>query len=108
MKHVIFNLLKNALYAIASTGKGEIFLSIISGKKGAANRLVFKDTGPGIPPEHLRHIFDRFYTKTEHGSGIGLAFCQSVIQSFEGNISCLSSLGEHTTFTLSFPSQQNG
>jgi signal transduction histidine kinase len=106
MKHVLFNLFKNALYAIASTGKGEIFIIIeprgnTRGKR--VNQLIFKDTGPGIPPENLRHIFDRFYTKKEHGTGIGLAFCQSVIQSFGGEITCTSRPGDYTTFTISFP-----
>jgi len=103
-KHVLFNLLKNALYAVASAGKGEIFITIepATNSKGK-NRLIFKDTGSGIPPENLRHIFDRFYTKKEHGAGIGLAFCQSVIQGFGGEITCTSNLGEYTTFTISLP-----
>lgn len=103
-KHVMFNLLKNALYAIASAGKGEIFITIEpeTNRKGK-NRLIFKDTGPGIPPENLRHIFDRFYTKKEHGAGIGLAFCKSAIQGFGGEITCTSREGEHTTFTISLP-----
>ena len=60
-KHVLFNLIKNALYAIASAGKGGIFITI---EADAANnskcRLIFKDTGLGISPDNLRHIFDRF------------------------------------------------
>ncbi|MGV8949167.1 MAG: sensor histidine kinase [Candidatus Paracaedibacter sp.] len=106
MKHVLFNLFKNSLYAIASIGKGEIFITVETGENAKGkkiNQLIFKDTGPGIPPENLRHIFDRFYTKTEHGTGIGLAFCQSVIQGFGGEITCTSRQGEHTTFTVSFP-----
>lgn len=104
VKHVLYNLIKNALYAIAAAGKGEIVISI--GLDEAAinkGQLIFKDTGPGIPPENLPHIFDRFYTKTEHGTGIGLAFCQSVIKGLEGDIICTSRMGEHTTFTISFP-----
>lgn len=69
------------------------------------NQFVFKDTGPGMSSEVLRHIFDRFYTKTEHGSGIGLAFCQSVIQSFGGEMTCASEQDQHTTFTISLPVQ---
>jgi signal transduction histidine kinase len=106
MKHVLFNLFKNALYAINSTGKGEIYITIEPGQNTRGkitNKLIFKDTGPGISPENLLHIFDRFFTKTEHGTGIGLAFCQSVVQSFGGEVTCMSRLGEHTTFTISFP-----
>lgn len=102
-KHVLFNLLKNALYAIAAATKGEIFISLEPGQK--VNRLIFKDTGPGISPQNLRHIFDRFYTKTEHGTGIGLAFCQSVIHGFGGEILCTSQPGQHTTFTITLPAQ---
>jgi signal transduction histidine kinase len=111
MKHVLFNLFKNALYAIASSGKGEIFITIEPGQNTRSkktNQLIFKDTGPGIPPENLRHIFDRFYTKKEHGTGIGLAFCQSVIQSFGGEITCTSQPGDHTTFVISFPALLEG
>lgn len=104
MKHVLFNLFKNALYAINSTGKGEIFITIVpGGENEKINQLIFKDTGSGIPSKYLRHIFDRFYTKTEHGTGIGLAFCQSVVQSFGGEIKCTSRQGEHATFTISLP-----
>jgi signal transduction histidine kinase len=106
LKHVLFNLFKNALYAIAVAGKGEIFITIEPAeKKGDKkfSRLIFKDTGPGMPPQVLRHIFDRFYTKTEHGTGIGLAFCQNVMHGFGGEIACTSQHGEYTTFTLSFP-----
>jgi len=107
-KHVFYNLIKNALYAIASSGKGEIFITIDPArdndkKSESMNKLIFKDTGSGISPDILRHIFDRFYTKTEHGAGIGLAFCQSVIQSFGGDIVCSSQQGEHTTFTIFLP-----
>jgi signal transduction histidine kinase len=106
MKHVLFNLLKNALYAIAAAGKGEVFMTIKPAEEGKGKKLhqfIFKDTGSGMSSEVLRHIFDRFYTKTEHGSGIGLAFCQSVIQSFGGEIACDSAQGQHTTFTISLP-----
>lgn len=103
MKHVLFNLFKNALYAINSAGKGEIFITLAPAENEKTNYLIFKDTALGIQPEYLRHIFDRFYTKTEHGTGIGLAFCQSVVQSFGGEIRCKSCQGEHATFIISLP-----
>jgi signal transduction histidine kinase len=70
-----------------------------------AKRLIFKDTGKGIASKDLPFVFDRFYTQTPHGTGIGLAFCQDVLKRFGGSIVCDSVEGEYTIFTLSFPSQ---
>ncbi|MCC2647096.1 MAG: sensor histidine kinase [Rickettsiaceae bacterium] len=100
--HVIFNLLKNALYYVKSKpGKGKI---IIWAEKGTNfNILYFKDTGPGISAKSLPIIFDRFYSNTEHGTGIGLAFCRLVINSVGGIIDCESVEGEYTLFTIKLP-----
>jgi two-component system, CAI-1 autoinducer sensor kinase/phosphatase CqsS len=98
---VIFNLLKNALYAIAAVNKGDICISISAGKTG--HILRFTDTASGIPPSVLNRIFDTFYTtKQSAGTGIGLAFCQRVMKSFYGDMRCESVEGQYTTFTLSF------
>ena len=103
-KHVLFNLIKNALYAIASAGKGGMFITLEADATNKSKcRLIFKDTGLGISPDNLRHIFDRFYTKTLHGTGIGLAFCKATIEGFGGDITCTSKEGEHTTFTITLP-----
>jgi len=51
----------------------------------------------------LPKIFDRFFSSTHHGSGIGLAFCKLVMQAYGGNITCQSQQGEFTEFVLSFP-----
>lgn len=106
MVHVLFNLIKNALRHIARAGKGEVSIRIHASP--AANRLVVRDTGGGIPPDMLPHIFQRFYTSTGSndsvlGAGIGLAFCRDVMTSFGGTIECTSVSGDFTEFVLSFP-----
>lgn len=101
LTHVIFNLLKNALYYIRAARKGLITIWIEHGK--SYNRLHFKDTAQGIPPEILSHIFDRFYSKTLHGAGVGLAFCKMVMKGFAGDIKCISEEGKFTEFVLYFP-----
>ena len=98
MKHVLFNLLKNALYYVKAARKGEISIWVESTPKG--NYLYFKDTGKGVAASVVPHIFDRFYAHTRHGTGIGLAFCKTVIESFGGTIVCDSIEGEYTTFIL--------
>lgn len=106
MKHVFYNLLKNALNAIDwNEKKGEIFIELVPGEK--IHTVLFKDTAKGISPKNLPRIFDRFYTKnTCQGTGIGLAFCRSVIRDFGGDISCESVENEYTLFTLHLPALQ--
>jgi two-component system CAI-1 autoinducer sensor kinase/phosphatase CqsS len=106
MVHVLFNLIKNSLYYIAKAGKGRIFISV--DKSPSGNLLIFRDTGSGVPPEILPNIFTQFYSWSPDndnrvGAGIGLAFCRSVMTSFNGSIHCKSQLGEYTEFTLTFP-----
>lgn len=99
--HILFNLWKNALYYIAKARKGmiEIWLT----QSDDCNFLYFKDTGTGIPAAEVPYIFDRFFTKTLHGAGIGLTFCKTVMESFGGAITCESVEGDYTQFALRFP-----
>ena len=101
MQHVLFNLMKNALYAIADAQKGEI--SIWTESDERQHRLVFKDTGKGMSRAQQSKLFNHFYTTTFMGTGIGLSFCKMVMHRFGGEISCKSELGKYTIFTLSFP-----
>jgi two-component system CAI-1 autoinducer sensor kinase/phosphatase CqsS len=106
MVHVLFNLLKNAVYHVTKAGKGQIAIRLESAPEGG--RLVFRDTGPGIPPQVLPHIFTRFYSWSwghddGSGAGIGLAYCRSVMQAFGGSITCESIAGEFSEFVLTFP-----
>ncbi len=102
LTHVVFNLLKNALYYIEAAQKGEITIWFNSDDKDF-HHIHFKDTSQGITPEDLPRIFDRFYTRRYHGTGIGLAFCRTVMRVHKGNIICQSVLGEYAEFIISFP-----
>ena len=99
--HVLFNLFKNALYYIASAQKGKIYIRLE--KRENKNLLYFKDTGKGIAKDVLPYIFDRFYSKTEGGVGIGLSFCKMAMEWMGGDIICRSIENEYTEFVLHFP-----
>ncbi|TAL62654.1 MAG: HAMP domain-containing histidine kinase [Legionella sp.] len=101
MQHVLFNLIKNSLYVIATAQRGEITLWMELGEK--FNYLYFKDTATGMSSQQLSRLFDHFYTTTFMGTGIGLSFCKLVMHGFGGQIHCDSQEGEYTLFTLSFP-----
>lgn len=99
--HVLHNLLKNALHIIASAGKGDIKIYGID--EGNKVRLVFSDTAKGIAPEHLPHIFERFYTtkkETAKSIGLGLYFCKMALKKMGAEIQCESTFGEYTQFTI--------
>jgi len=100
-KHIIYNLNKNALLFIRKARKGEIFITAKSGEK--ENVLIFKDTGPGIPQEILKNLFQPFYSRSQNGTGVGLTLCKNIMENFGGRISCEAVEGEFSAFSLWFP-----
>ena len=68
----------------------------------------FSDTGPGIPPADLPHIFEPFYTTKAEGTGLGLAISYSIIERHGGVLQVDSTRGQGTTFTLRLPKSEDG
>ena len=101
IRHIMFNLLKNAIHYVLKANKGEIYIWMEQGEE--SNTLHFKDTGSGMSPHVLEHVFDHFFTETHHGTGVGLALCSMFMEEFDGTISCDSVEGEYTHFKMSFP-----
>ncbi len=102
MIFVLSNMIKNSLYAMKASEKGEIHIRVAC--EDRTGLLTFTDTASGIPKAIIKRIFDTYYsTKQSAGAGVGLAFCQRVIKAFGGQIRCDSIDGEYTTFTMSMP-----
>ena len=101
--HILFNLTKNALRAIENAGKGTITIKLKPEKD--FNKLVFTDTATGVAKEFLPKMFKLFESQStaQGGTGIGLAFCKLIMQSYGGDIVCDPVEGEYTEFTLTFP-----
>ena len=72
------------------------------------------DTGPGIPEEALRHLFQRFYradksrSRDAGGTGLGLAIAYEIAQSHQGNLEVVSTVGSGSTFTVTLPANGDG
>ncbi|TXD91843.1 ATP-binding protein, partial [Ralstonia pseudosolanacearum] len=105
LMHVLFNLLKNALYAIRIARKGHIEIS--AWPDGDSYVLAIRDSAMGIPPSVQRRIFDPFFSTklADQGTGVGLTFCRRVVEAFGGHIRCESVVDEYTLFTLHLPRQ---
>jgi signal transduction histidine kinase len=94
-------LIKNALHFIHAERKGKIFIWIENHEN--KNTVHIKDTAKGMSTAVLAHIFDEFFTNREGGTGLGLTFCQIIMNAFGGKITCKSVDGEYAEFILHFP-----
>ena len=99
------NLLDNAL--TYSRHGGRITLATIATPTGVTLRVA--DTGCGISPEHLPHLFEKFFRapgqERGSGTGLGLAIVREIIVAHGGTITCSSEPGTGTTFTITLPKE---
>jgi signal transduction histidine kinase/DNA-binding response OmpR family regulator/ligand-binding sensor domain-containing protein len=104
---VVANLLSNAFKF--TPDRGSIRVSVDAPGDGSIARVRVSDSGPGIPAEHLPHIFDRFYqvdetnTRAQPGTGIGLSLARELTELHGGTLEVESGSGGGATFTLSIP-----
>jgi heavy metal sensor kinase len=106
LRQVCYNLLDNAIKYTPATGT----IVVQAQRKDRFALVAFRDTGIGIPPEHLPHVFDRFYrvdkarSRAEGGTGLGLSIAQSIIAAHGGWIELVSTPGQGTNCTIALPS----
>lgn len=96
------NLIFNAISFTAAGGS----ISINVRQNGNALEFAVTDTGCGITPEHLPHIFEQFYSVregTSQGSGLGLYIAKLTVEELRGTISVTSQLTKGSTFLISLP-----
>ena len=104
IREVITNLFDNAC---KYTEKGKISLGL-TGNENVV-QIYIRDTGHGIPPEDIPHLFQKFYrvdnsaTRTIGGTGLGLFICRKIVEMYQGRIWVESILGQGTTFYINLP-----
>lgn len=101
------NILKNALDHTKAQDKIEISCE----ETPVVVRIMIKDSGQGIHPEDIHHIFKRFYrsrfSQDRQGVGIGLALAKTIVEKHGGSVLAESELGRGTTFSFIFPKLTN-
>jgi two-component system phosphate regulon sensor histidine kinase PhoR len=104
------NLVENALKYGASGGKVIVSLTLAASPDGAAEvRVVVRDFGPGIAPEHLPRLTERFYrvdvgdSRAQGGTGLGLSLVKHIVNRHRGRLLIESALKNGATFTACFP-----
>ena len=102
---VITNLLSNAIYYNRDHGE----IRVETRAENGAAVITVADTGPGIAPEDLPHIFERFYradksrARGDGCSGLGLAICKAIVDAHAGSIRVATQSGAGTTFSVRLP-----
>ena len=105
LRQLFLNILENA---VRYTPSGGNISGSLSRRKQTAV-VAISDTGIGIPPEHLPHIFERFYrvdkarSRAQGGSGLGLAIAKSIAEVHGGEITVESQVGKGSTFQVTLP-----
>ena len=107
IERLVSNLVSNAIKYTPEGGRVTVALE----DHGRDAVLIVRDTGVGIPPDHLPHIFDRFYRvptpgrekSPERGLGLGLSFVAWIVKEHRGHIDVQSKSGEGTTFLVRLP-----
>jgi signal transduction histidine kinase len=105
LRRLLLNLLKNSVDY--NREKGQVSVELKEQAKGVL--LSISDTGIGIPPEDLPHIFERFYRAEKshsqkiQGTGLGLTIAKSIVEAHHGDIRIKSALGRGTTVEVFLP-----
>ena len=110
LKQVVLNLTDNA---IRYTPEGsEVRLVAVADPAAGRARIEVRDAGPGIPPQDLPHIFDRFYrgdlsrARATGNTGLGLAIARAIVEAHSGTISAESVPGEGAVFRVVLPADR--
>jgi two-component system, NtrC family, sensor kinase len=105
LQQLFLNLINNSLDAMSDGGEIQI-RTALEGKTCKVQRIVvdFTDTGAGMTPEVMTHIFDPLYTTKDrgHGTGLGLVIVRQVVSEHGGTVAVESELGKGTRFRLTF------
>lgn len=105
LMQLIWNLVENAIRYTPAGGTVRIYLR----RRGPIAELTVQDTGIGIAPEHLAHIFERFYrvdkgrSREVGGTGLGLSIVKQITEAHGGQVRVRSTPGEGTVFTVVLP-----
>ena len=103
LEQIVHNLLMNALQALEQVPAGERRLTLSLQQRDGQGELAVADSGPGIAPEVLPHIFEPFYTTRKEGLGLGLSLCESLANGMGGRLSVSTVSPRGTRFCLQLP-----
>ncbi len=114
LTQLFLNLVKNAVEALGGTGELTVatriehrFLVRRDGTKGQLLSVSIEDSGPGVPEEHLPHLFAPFFSTKNRGSGLGLAVCHRIVSEHGGTIAHEPRRSGGARFRVTLPTSED-
>ncbi len=107
MRMVVLNMVQNAFHAMPEGGE----LRISTRRSGDVVLLTVSDTGVGMDPQTMEHIFEPFFSRRAdraEGTGLGLTICRAIVERYGGGIDVRSARNRGTTFTVTMPAAGAG
>lgn len=98
-RRVFINIITNAIEAMPEGGELKIFTDI----ENERVKIIFSDTGGGIPEENLSKLKEPFFSTKRKGIGLGLPIVYEIVERHRGNIDVMSETNKGTTFTINLP-----
>jgi nitrogen fixation/metabolism regulation signal transduction histidine kinase len=105
IKHVLFNLVENAIQAAEEAGQAKLCITLGAETDPLRKRalITVADDGPGMDPDTVRKVFDPYFTTKERGTGLGLAIVKKIVLEHNGRISLSSHESKGTQFMFTLP-----
>jgi PAS domain S-box-containing protein len=109
LQQVLLNLVANAIQAMATIADGRREV-VITTAACEPNLVLVRvaDSGPGLDPHMLEHVFDPYYTTKPHGMGLGLAICRSIIDAHNGRLWASANQPRGAVFQFTLPAAPSG
>lgn len=103
LQQVILNLIVNALDAMSRIPQDQRKLSVVCGRVDKFAEVSVSDTGPGIPPEQLKQIFEPFFSTKKKGMGMGLSIARTIVEAHDGQLTAENRAGSGAMFRMKLP-----
>jgi PAS domain S-box-containing protein len=108
LQQVVLNLILNAVEAMSGIDEGAREMRITTGREASSGVLVsVRDSGPGLDPQSVDHLFEAFYTTKPDGMGMGLAICRSIIEAHRGRLWATANEPQGAVFQFTLPLERN-
>ena len=107
LQQVVLNVVTNAADAMRTVTDRARVLRIKSGvSQSNSVEVTIKDSGTGVEPENIDHIFDAFFTTKTNGMGIGLAICRSIVEAHGGTLTASARAPHGSVFRIALPNNR--